>query len=71
MKTRNFGRNSVLLTGLWLNNEVVVYRYCFTVKTFFIMTVNLLFFYIHANQPTEPHFRAKILLNFAHANEAR
>ena len=35
------------------------------------MVANLLLFYVHANQPTKPHFRAKILLNFAHATEAR
>ena len=35
------------------------------------MVANLLFFYIHANQPIRPYFNAKILLNSAHDNEAR
>ena len=34
------------------------------------MAANLLFCSRYVNLPYQPHFRVKILLNFAHANEA-
>ena len=35
------------------------------------MAADLLFFSIYVNWPYKPHFRVKILLNFAHTDEAR
>ena len=34
------------------------------------MAAIYLFFYMYANYPHWPHFKVKILLNFAQANEA-
>ena len=35
------------------------------------MAANLLFFYMHVNYSSLPHFRLKILWYFAHADEAK
>ena len=35
------------------------------------IVANLLFFYMYVNKPSLPYFRLKILLYFAHADEAK
>ena len=41
------------------------YSFCYKI------VASLLFFYMHVNKPSLRHFRFKILLYFAHADEAK